>query len=138
MYHQKCILKDKAPAVNSRTKENPEFVTASLKGICITIVALFSLCCIKSTSAANQAEIKILHVNSHLIDCVGAGPRKCMQIRESRYDEWHPFYDEIEGFTFEEGYLYQIIVSITDVEDPPADGSSKAYELLAIVSRKKV
>jgi hypothetical protein len=94
--------------------------------------------CSKSTFAGNQTEVKFLYINSHLIDCVGEGPRTCMQIRESKYDEWNAFYDSIEGFTFEAGFLYQIIVEIRDVKDPLADGSSKAYKLLAIVSKKKV
>jgi hypothetical protein len=137
MCHEKCILKEIAPAKNFRIRKTPTFVITALKCILIVTVVIFSICRIKPAFAGNQREIAIFHINSYLIDCVGAGPRKCMQIRESKHDEWMSFYDSIEGFSFEVGYLYQIKVEITDVEDPPADGSSKAYKLLEIVSKKK-
>lgn len=82
------------------------------------------------------SENKILYVDSMLVDCVGVGPMKCMKIREDPNASWQNFYDKIEGFDYTEGKLYKISVKVTDVENPPADASSKKYELIEILDQK--
>ena len=51
---------------------------------------------------------------------------------------WTPLYDEIVGFVYEPGYIYELLVTETDILNPPADGSSKAYRLKQILSKTKV
>lgn len=75
-------------------------------------------------------------IHPHLVDCVGVGPQKCMQIQENQHSEWLNFYDHIEGFSFSQGNSYQISVKITDVENSPADASSKKYELIEIIKQE--
>ncbi|AFS80267.1 beta-lactamase domain-containing protein [Candidatus Nitrosopumilus koreensis AR1] len=82
------------------------------------------------------SENKILYINPSLVDCVGVGPQKCMQIREDPNTNWQNFYDSIDGFNFVEGKSYKISVKVTDVENPPADASSKKYELIEILDQK--
>jgi len=99
------------------------------------IIAGLSLAII-FTPTSYADEIKTLFVGSNLVDCVGVGPEKCMQIRENQHSEWLNFYDKIQGFTFVEGNSYQISVKITDVENSPADASSKKYELIGIIKQE--
>lgn len=80
---------------------------------------------------------KKLFINSALVDCVGVGPQKCMQVKENETDGWGLFYGSIENFTFEQGYIYEIMVVVSDVDNPPADSSSKKYMLVEILSRAK-
>ena len=82
------------------------------------------------------SEIKILHVDTNLVDCVGVGPQKCMNVREDPNSSWKNFYDSIKGFDYSEGKSYKISVKITDVKNPPADASSKKYELIEILDKK--
>ena len=72
------------------------------------------------------------------VDCMGEGPRKCMQVRESESDPWTMFYDRIEGFTYEEGHAYELRVALEKTPNPPADGSSLRYRLVEIISKQKV
>lgn len=44
--------------------------------------------------------------------------------------------DRIEGFTFTEGYKYQIKVRISTIENPPADGYSDNYKLLEMLYKE--
>ncbi|KAF6245183.1 DUF4377 domain-containing protein [Nitrosopumilus sp. b2] len=81
-------------------------------------------------------ETKIFYVGANLVDCVGVGPMKCMQIREDPNSRWQNFYDSIKGFDYTEGKSYKISVKVTDIENPPADASSKKYELLEILDQK--
>lgn len=79
---------------------------------------------------------KIIQVDSNLVDCVGVGKQKCMQVREDQNSAWTNFYGSIDGFDFEQGTSYKILVKVTDIENPSADASSKKYELIEILEKK--
>jgi hypothetical protein len=53
-------------------------------------------------------------------------------------DEWNYFYDQIEGFAYEEGFIYTLKVRITRVANPPADASDRKYTLLEVHSKERV
>ena len=82
------------------------------------------------------SETKILYIDSKLVDCIGVGPQKCMNVREDPNSSWQNFYDQIKGFDYTEGKSYKLSVKITNVENPPADASSKKYELIEILDTK--
>lgn len=86
----------------------------------------------------DEGHKKTIFVGPELADCVGVGPQKCMMIRDSHETDWEYFYDDIKGFVHETGHNYHIEVLITDVENPPADASSKKYELVKILSKKPI
>ena len=81
-------------------------------------------------------ETKTVFVGPYLVECVGVGPQQCMQMRDDSSSSWQLFYDNIEGFDFEQGFEYELVVLITDIENPPADTSSKKYELIQITNKK--
>lgn len=81
---------------------------------------------------------KTLFVGPELVDCVGVAPQKCLQVRESESEDWTLFYGQIIGFEFEPGYAYELRVSETEIENPPADGSSIEVTLVEIVSQTAV
>lgn len=74
-----------------------------------------------------------LWIKGETVDCIGEAPQTCLQVAESEDGEYLYFYDSIAGFTFEEGTNYVIDVEVTEVADPPADGSSLSYELVEII-----
>ena len=78
-------------------------------------------------------EISRLWIKPDLVDCVGEAPQKCMQVAEVEDGEHFFFYDQIIGFTFEEGTSYVLDVLVEEVADPPADASSLKYTLVEIV-----
>ena len=78
-------------------------------------------------------ETKTIFIGPSLMNCVGVGPQVCMMIKESPDSDWTYFYDSIEGFEYEEGFEYKLEVSITEIENPPADASSLKYELVKTV-----
>jgi heat shock protein HslJ len=86
----------------------------------------------------NMTEVKTLFVGPELADCVGVGPQQCMQVKEDADGEYSLFYNQIEGFTFEPGFVYELSVSVETIANPPADGSSLRYVLNEIVSKTAV
>lgn len=76
-----------------------------------------------------------MFVAPETVDCVGVGPRTCLQVKYNEAEEWSFFYDEIEGFEYEEGFGYELLVDISKVENPPADGASLRYVLVEQIAK---
>ena len=102
----------------------------------LTFLALSSLV-LAACGGAGEAPDKTLWVGPYMVDCVGVAPQKCLQVKEKPEDDWTLFYDQIEGFDYEEGFLYQLLVSVEEIENPPADASSLRYTLVKIVSQDR-
>ncbi len=60
--------------------------------------------------------------------------QKCLQVKDSPDGEYRLFYDQIEGFEFEEGKEYVLTVSAEPIENPPADSSNVQYRLVEVIS----
>ncbi|WP_310991826.1 DUF4377 domain-containing protein [Aequorivita marina] len=93
------------------------------------------------TTPANQMDT-ILYVNSEKVDCTGLGPMKCLQFQESKTldpEAWQLFYDQIEGFHFQPGFVYKLYVRKEKIpaSKVPADASSLKYTLLKVIEKNK-
>lgn len=95
---------------------------------------LFILIAMACTPTA-ELQSKILFIADHLEDCTGVGPRSCMLVKENPEDEWTYFYGQIEGFEYEAGFTYELLVNETSVPNPAADASAIRYELKNIISK---
>ena len=80
----------------------------------------------------------MLYVNSELIDCVGVAVQQCMLVRENPNSDWKNFYDQINGFEFQNGYEYKLKIKVTEIKNPPADASSLKYSLVEILEKNIV
>lgn len=108
----------------------------ALLALCIAPFLLATSCEEGTTLRAD--ETVRYFVAPEKIACQGMVPMMCMQVKERMEDPWLRFYDEIEGFAYEPGYLYEILVHLRHVENPPADGSSIEYTLVRLVSKTAV
>ena len=77
-----------------------------------------------------------MYIGPELVDCVGVGPQKCMLVKTDADAEYTYFYDQIEGFDYEEGYAYELLVQVDPVENAPADASSLKYTLVEVVDKQ--
>jgi len=85
-----------------------------------------------------QENIKTIYVGPELADCEGVAPQKCLLIKENPQDDYQYFYDQIDGFAYEEGYEYELLVKEENVAYPPADGSSLKWTLVEVVNKTPV
>ena len=84
-------------------------------------------------------EVKTFFVGPEQAECsAGAGLRQCLMVKENPDDDYTFFYDNIDGFEWEEGYDYELLVEVFNVANPPADASSLRYELVEVVSKTTV
>lgn len=110
------------------------------RSLFITAALLGSLagCQVSGDNPRNSDGIhKTLYVKESLVDCVGGAPMKCMQVRDDSNQEWTYFYSNIQGFNYEPGYRYKLKVKVENVENPPADASSKRHILISIDEKTK-
>jgi len=91
-----------------------------------------------SESPTSTSGEKTMFVGSELVDCEGEGPQQCMLVKENLNDEYSLFYDQIEGFDFEEGFEYELRVIEEPVDNPPAGGSSIRWILVEVVGKSDV
>jgi LysM repeat protein len=82
-----------------------------------------------------EGEVLTVYVGPELIECVGVAPQNCMQVKTSPDHDYTLFYDQIEGFEFEPGYEYELLVLVEPVDNPPADASTLKYSLVEEVSK---
>jgi hypothetical protein len=103
--------------------------------VCLTLAG--TACGSDDDSSAGESadtEMIRLWIEPERADCEdGAGLQECLQIARSEGGDVELFYDEIEGFDFEEGTSYVIDVAVDDIDDPPADGSSRSYTLVDVI-----
>lgn len=81
-------------------------------------------------------------VNSLKVPCIGVAPTQCLQVYKGEFlepTEWKFFYSSIEGFEFESGYVYKLLVKETELDaaEVPADGSSIVYTLVKVLEKEK-
>jgi heat shock protein HslJ len=79
--------------------------------------------------------LKTLQVAPSRVECTGVARQLCLQVRESSDAAWTLLYEEIGGFEYEPGYLYEIRVKEEAVANPPADASAIRRTLVTILSK---
>lgn len=91
-----------------------------------------------STITYGQESLKMF-VKENKVPCQGVGPMECLQVKYDKDKEWQFFYDHIEGFNFEKGNRYEIMVTRTKRPAPiPADASAYQYKLKSVISKTPV
>jgi hypothetical protein len=103
------------------------------------LLVLFLLACGRNNDATNAppADAMTLFVSSQPMLCSGVGTQWCLRVREKQDGEWQLFYETIEGFMYEEGFQYEILVRKIAVPNPPADGAAWRYLLVKEVKKAK-
>ncbi len=85
------------------------------------------------STGRDNLKVMEVTVGPKLLDCVGVGPRKCLEVNGQF------FYEGIDGFMHEEGYSYRLEIEQYDAfpgeEEPPQDASRYGYRLIKVISK---
>jgi len=97
-----------------------------------------SLCFAVSACGDVGPNVKVvtLEVAATRVPCHGFVATECIQVREPPAADWTYFYDPIEGFDYQPGFEYTIRVAVSPVLNPPQDGSSRTYRLVAVLRKE--
>ena len=105
----------------------------------ILVVLLIALIAMTMLGCQSQNEnIQTFIIGPELQECVGVAPMMCMMVKKDTDEDFLFFYDQIEGFDYEEGFTYELLVQVDEVKNPPADGSALQYSLVELVSKQAV
>ena len=105
---------------------------ASMTGaVCLALASLVLSAALAGCS--ESTDTTRLWIGAERVECESVASMMCLEIAESEDGDYQLFYDTIEGFDYQEGTSYVIDVSITEVENPPADASSLQYTRVEIV-----
>lgn len=81
----------------------------------------------------------VLRTDSVLADCHGMFlvPKGCFQTWRLPENTLYGFIfkNEIQGFTYEEGYEYTLRVVLDPIANPPVDGASSRYRLVRVENK---
>jgi hypothetical protein len=89
-------------------------------------------------SGCTETGTMVLEIDHYRPLCFGVGRQMCMRVREAGQESYGLFYDGISGLSPEWGYRYTVEVSVTEVPDPPEDGSSVRHSLMSVISKEPV
>lgn len=106
------------------------------KYISIIALSLVGLAGCQSNTKPTD-NIQTIEVAPALVDCVGVGPMKCMEIKREGSSQWELMYNSIDGFNFESGNKYKLKVRVEERKNPPMDASSQKWSLVEIISKTK-
>lgn len=96
---------------------------------------LAALALLLVSACAQSTSNKTVYIGSVQVTCEGVAPQQCLLYKENPKDEYTYLYDGIEGFEYEAGFTYELVITEESVNDPPADGSSFKRTLVEVVSK---
>lgn len=113
-----------------------------MKNLFFLSVILLTISCGTPPTKTTESQPETIWVNSFKVPCTGVAPMNCLQIQKGKTlqdDQWEFFYDNIEGFDYQAGFLYKLLVKIEELEreNVPADASSLKYTLVEVVEKKQ-
>jgi len=110
------------------------------------LIAIFIFSCTEDKSDVFSCEdFKtedefIIKVKENKIQCTGyEGQTECYLVQRCskiNTEEWEYFYEQIEGFTYEPGFVYELLVAKESIKNPPMDMPSVKYSLRRELSKK--
>ena len=83
-----------------------------------------------------DGHVEIITIGPYLQRCHGAhGERDCLM--EYKGSGWEFFYESVEGFDFQPGFIYTLKVRISERRPLLQDVGRYVYHLLAVIEKKK-
>lgn len=104
-----------------------------------SVTTLFAQSKRKTKTPKMPANTKVFYVNAERAKCEGVTTMQCLMVKKPGQNEYELFYDNIEGFNFEEGNNYTIWVR-EELKTPPIGVNESLYKYVYVktVSKKAV
>lgn len=109
------------------------------KIIAFCLISIFILACEGADETKPQL---ILKVKENKIGCTGyEGQTECYLVQQGNKidsEEWEYFYEQIEGFAYEPGFVYKLLIAKESIANPPIDSPPVKYVLISEISKEPV
>ena len=87
-----------------------------------------------SSSGRTTKPVEVI-VASYKVKCTALAEQSCFLIKLKPEDEWTYYYNDLDGFDYEEGYEYVLLVKKLRGSNDITDASDFKYELVEIRSK---
>ena len=106
--------------------------------ITVTFLAL-TIGCDRASSliTSDEKNIETLIIGPYTETCQGFIEQQCYLEFNEENEEWEFFYESIQGFDFEPGYIYTLKVRLEDRGTEIQDVGRYAYHLVEIISKEE-
>lgn len=102
---------------------------------CISLLTLILLCL---TVGCNRGEhIETLIIGPYRTECPSFSGSDCYLEFNEENQGWHFFYDVIEGFDFEPGFIWTLKVRVVDIGTEIQDAGRYDYYLMEVISKEE-
>ena len=98
----------------------------------LTLILLFLI-----VGCGRDAHEEILIIGPYKTACVGAFEQECYLEFNEESERWEFFYEGIEGFDFEPGFIWTLKVSLHEREEGIQDVGRYAYRLVAVIDKEE-
>ena len=118
------------------------FSTKRLLSITTLILLSLTIGCDRETTRAgtlitpNEENIELLTIGPYTETCQGFIEQTCFLEFNEESQEWEFFYESIQGFDYEPGYIYQLKVRLEDRGTDIQDVGRYAYHLVEVISKE--
>ena len=86
---------------------------------------------------STDENIETLIIGPYTETCFGAFEQQCYLEFNEESQEWEFFYESIQGFDFEPGYIYRLKVRLEEREEGIQDVGRYAYHLVEVLSKEE-
>jgi hypothetical protein len=121
------------PAVAAMYRGTPPALSTRMKTTLAALAALAALA-VTATGCSTERELSLL---GYQAPCTGEGVYACL-VQSDDDGAIGYMYEGIYGFAFEWGYEQRVLVEVSNVDNPPADGSSVRYDLIEVLDKTPV
>ncbi len=106
------------------------------------VIFLLVSCATYKANKPNKPNNYIYWVNSAKAPCTGVSEMQCLSVQKGETiisEDWQYFYSAIDGFNYQPGYIYKLIVHEEKIkkEKVPADASSIKYTLVKVLEKEQ-
>ncbi len=88
----------------------------------------------QADDSPNTGALEYLRIKHHKVECEGYLVSHCYLVQKEGSDEWIYFYDHIDGFNYQWGVNYEILVHVQEIDLGLADTSNQQYSLLDVIT----
>ncbi len=85
----------------------------------------------------DKENVEIITIGPYTQTCQGFIEQQCYLEFNEESQEWHFFYESIQGFDFEPGYIYRLKVRLEDRGTEIQDVGRYAYHLVEVLSKEE-
>ena len=105
-----------------------------------TVIVLFLTACndmrLPPTQDAAEGYIKVITIGPSIRRCQGFIEQDCFMEFNHESGQWEFFYEAIQGFDFEPGFIYTLRVRLEDRGTEIQDVGRYAYHLVEIIDKQ--